>query len=508
MDAIYVRQSVDKSEYSISIESQIKDCIALSKTGDYEVYADRGYSGKNTDRPEFKRLISDIQNGRIEKVIVWKLDRISRSVADFAQMMEMFQEYKVKFISKNEPVVSTDEVDKSLNNVIYGILMVFAQFERETTRLRITENYYARGQQGFCLIARAPYGYQKVDTELMGKKTKMLEPIPEQVEIVKTMYKMYADDGYSLGQIQKWMHDKKLKTNKENPFTKHAIVRILGNPVYVCADADVYTFLQSKGIIITNPVSDFGGENGISFYGHQKKAEKNKQKAVSKEEYATIGLHKGIIQSDIWLRVQHKLMNNRNFGSSGTGTKSWLSGLVKCGYCGKGVCFKDGGRKGSKIYAICLGRIEKYCYEKKKAVTTDFLEGIVEKELLSYLQKLRVKTSTQKKTVSPEINKIKIEIASKDKEIDDYAAKIPYASIATMNIINREIERISNEKQELQKEYNRLIVQDNTPEFGGYNIDSVIAEWPEMDLEKRKHVAKVFIKKITLTDDDIKVLFY
>lgn len=506
MDAIYVRQSIDKSEYSISIESQIEDCKGLVATGGrYEVYADRGFSGKNTDRPEFNRMMADIENGLVENVIVWKLDRISRSVADFAQMMAKFKSHNVKFISKNEPIVNTG--NSALSEAIYGILMVFAQFERETIQMRVTENYYARGQQGFYLGARAPFGYTKVETTLMGKKTKKLEPLPEQVEIVKQMYELYGNGGVSLGQVQKWLHEKDIKTVKGNYFQKHAITRILGNPIYVKADMDVYTFLQSKGVKINNQPGDYIGENGIFLYGKTKGVAREKY-AADGEEYATIGLHKGIISSELWLRVQDKLLNNHNFGSSGTGAKSWLSGLVRCGCCGKAICFKDGGRPGSKIYTICIGRIEKYCYGRQKALTSDTLEQIVEGQLLAYLKKLKVKTSKAKDNFSPQINALKATIREKEKEINDYIKQVRFANKALIDEIGIIVERVKGERNALSEELNRLTVQAKAPEFGGYDIDKVIAEWPDMSMDERKSIAKVFIKQITVTDDEINVIFY
>ena len=101
IDAIYARQSVDKKD-SISIESQIEFCKYELKGGSCREYTDKGYSGKNTDRPKFQELVRDIKKGLIAKVIVYKLDRISRSILDFATMMELFQQYNVEFVSSTE----------------------------------------------------------------------------------------------------------------------------------------------------------------------------------------------------------------------------------------------------------------------------------------------------------------------------------------------------------------------------------------------------------------------
>jgi len=101
IDAIYARQSVDRKD-SISIESQIEFCKYELRGGNFKDYKDKGFSGKNTDRPRFQELMADIKRGLIRRVVVYKLDRISRSILDFATMMELFQQYNVEFVSSTE----------------------------------------------------------------------------------------------------------------------------------------------------------------------------------------------------------------------------------------------------------------------------------------------------------------------------------------------------------------------------------------------------------------------
>ena len=90
MDFIYSRQSVDKAD-SISIESQIEYCRYETRGGPCRIFSDKGYSGKNTDRPAFRRMMEALRQGGASRVIVYKLDRISRSILDFAGMIEEFQ---------------------------------------------------------------------------------------------------------------------------------------------------------------------------------------------------------------------------------------------------------------------------------------------------------------------------------------------------------------------------------------------------------------------------------
>ena len=116
IDAIYARQSVDRKD-SISIESQIEFCKYELRGGNHKDYQDKGYSGKNTDRPKFQELLADIRQGLIRRVVVYKLDRISRSILDFATMMELFQQYNVEFVSSTEKFDTSTPMGRAMLNI-------------------------------------------------------------------------------------------------------------------------------------------------------------------------------------------------------------------------------------------------------------------------------------------------------------------------------------------------------------------------------------------------------
>lgn len=164
-DAIYARQSVDRMD-SISIESQIDFCKYEARGGEYRVFQDKGYSGKNTDRPNFQIMLEAIRRGEVKRVIVYKLDRISRSILDFATMMAEFQDNGVEFVS------CTEKFDTStpMGRAMFNICIVFAQLERETIQQRVTDAYISRSRKGFYMGGRVPYGYQLETYTIDGKK--------------------------------------------------------------------------------------------------------------------------------------------------------------------------------------------------------------------------------------------------------------------------------------------------------------------------------------------------
>ncbi len=201
MTAIYARQSVDKKD-SISIDTQIDMCRRYC-AGECRVYSDKGWSGKNLDRPEFQRMLSDIKGGQIDKLVVYKLDRISRSLNDFSNLMEMFKQYGVEFAS----TVETFDTSTPIGRAMLGIIMVFAELERENILLRVKDNYYARGEKGLYLGGVPVYGFDKIPAKLSGIKTSVLIP-NNNLATVEYIYNAYRESGNSLGRIVKDLNER------------------------------------------------------------------------------------------------------------------------------------------------------------------------------------------------------------------------------------------------------------------------------------------------------------
>lgn len=205
-DYIYARRSVDCKD-SISIESQIDFCKYELKGGSCKIFKDKGYSGKNTDRPEFQKLLEEIRKGKVRRVIVYKLNRISRSILDFANMMELFQEYDVEFVSSTEKFDTSTPMGRAMLN----ICIVFAQLERETIQKRVTDAYYSRCLKGLHMSGQAPYGFQLEPTTVEGIRIKMMVPDPTATGHVRLMFEMYAEPGTSFGDISRYFEENDIK---------------------------------------------------------------------------------------------------------------------------------------------------------------------------------------------------------------------------------------------------------------------------------------------------------
>ena len=308
IDAIYARQSVDKKD-SISIESQIEFCKYELKGGNCKEYTDKGYSGKNTDRPKFQELVRDIKRGLIAKVVVYKLDRISRSILDFANMMELFQQYNVEFVSSTEKFDTSTPMGRAMLN----ICIVFAQLERETIQKRVTDAYYSRSQRGFKMGGKAPYGFHTEPIKMDGINTKKLVVNPEEAANIRLMFEMYAQPTTSYGDITRYFAEQGILFHGKE-LIRPTLAQMLRNPVYVQADLDVYEFFKSQGTVIVNDVADFTGMNGCYLYqGRDVKASK---KNDLKDQMLVLAPHEGIVPSDTWLTCRKKLMNNMKIRSA------------------------------------------------------------------------------------------------------------------------------------------------------------------------------------------------
>ena len=325
-DCIYARQSVDRKD-SISIESQIDFCKYELKGGSCRVFKDKGYSGKNTDRPEFQKLLGEIRKGKVRRVIVYKLDRISRSILDFATMMELFQEYDVEFVSSTEKFDTSTPMGRAMLN----ICIVFAQLERETIQKRVTDAYYSRCLKGFHMSGQAPYGYQLEPTVVEGIRTKKMVADPVAADHVRLMFEMYAEPETSFGDITRYFEEHDIKIYGKSMF-RTFLSQLLRNPVYAQADLELYEFFKSQGVAIVNDASDFAGTNGCYLY--QVRDVKEDKDRCLKDQILVIAPHEALISSDTWLKCRKKLMANTTLQQGRKPKNTWLAGKIKCGHCG------------------------------------------------------------------------------------------------------------------------------------------------------------------------------
>ena len=483
-DALYSRQSVEKTD-SISIESQLEYCKYETHGNPYKEYIDKGYSGKNTNRPAFEQMLEDVKQGLISRVIVYKLDRISRSILDFANMMDIFTKYNVEFVSSTEKFDTSTPIGRAMLN----ICIVFAQLERETIQKRVTDAYYSRCKRGFYMGGRMPYGFTKTDTVIDGIKTSMYVPVDEEAEQIKLMFSMYQKPENSLGDIIRYFRDNNIKHLRGGSWSSARISEILKNPVYVKADADIYNFFKSRDVNITNPVSDFTGFNSCYLY----KGKENKELVIAP--------HEGIIPSSDWIKCRIRCLNNKQSTRTCKAKNSWLVGKVKCGRCGHSLSIAKSNTKWHR-YFICgmaLATKKVKCTGTGGTIYADILEEYILNAIKNRLSEF--KTLSKHEKANPNINKNKIRIAEIDKEIDGLLSNVAGANSILMEYINNKITQLDDERKQLQKDSILFTYTENCI------VSDHVQKWEEISFEDKQSVVDSLIKVINIADGNIEIIW-
>ena len=130
IDAIYARQSSVEKEDSVSIKDQLGFCRPEVDEGSAREYLDDGFSGKNINRPQLQQLLQDVESGLIARVVIYKLDRFSRSVQDFAKMLDLFQKHDVVFVSLTEKFDSSTPLGRAMLNMCVVLLQLETEYKK------------------------------------------------------------------------------------------------------------------------------------------------------------------------------------------------------------------------------------------------------------------------------------------------------------------------------------------------------------------------------------------
>lgn len=236
--AIYARVSTDErldQEFN-SIDAQVVSARAYIESQRHtgwtphpDQYIDPGYSGGSLDRPGLHRLVHDIERGLIDIVVVYKIDRLTRSLADFSKLVEIFDQHKVSFVSVTQQFNTTT----SMGRLTLNILLSFAQFEREVTGERIRDKIALSKARGIWTGGLPPLGYDVVDQRLVINET--------EAELVREIFHAYSQHGSS-ARIAVDLNERGITTKSHisrqgrrsggRPFNQQILFSMLRNPIY------------------------------------------------------------------------------------------------------------------------------------------------------------------------------------------------------------------------------------------------------------------------------------
>ena len=498
MVAIYTRQSVERAD-SISVEQQAafcRDALTAAELAGCRVYTDKGYSGKNIERPALQRLLADAENGLIDKILVYRLDRISRSVHDFTGLCGRLSARGVHFQSVTEGITLDDS---PAGTVMAQIMMVFAQFERETIQRRVTDNYFARAKTGMYLGGRPPFGFDKGETVVGGRRTACYVPDPERAALMAALYERYAREGETLGTLVRWLNGEGLRTARGGAWGTLPLGRLLRNPAFVRADAAVYRYLRERGAVMNDPIAAYGGRRGCYCYSPRD----------GSGRFVTLAPHEGIVDAPLWLEAQRKLDRNRALKNSGAGTHSWLSGLMKCAKCGYAITVvnKPGGQGGHYINCGGHKRGNAVCPGRSGVVTLEQIEGAVETRLLDFLKSCRGIEAELPRRPSPAVNRLEIEIAEREDEIARLTHNL--ALVCEPDVVRAVAAQIhaAGETLSMLRERRDGLLRQAAPAEHEAFFEAVLTEWPDYTSEEEKRFARAALARVEVGDDRIGVVF-
>lgn len=304
--AIYIRVSTRYQVDKDSLQVQRRELITYSEmvlgVSDYVIFEDAGYSAKNTDRPDYLRMMDRLRTGEFTHLLVWKIDRISRNLLDFASMYQELKTLGIAFVSKNEQFDTSNAVGEAMLKII----LVFAELERQMTSERVTAVMLSRAGNGQWNGGRIPYGYSYDQTE----KKFSLDPAENRVyNLICDTYEEFQSTLY----VSRYLNNKGLRTRQGKEWSATAVHKILSNVFYV-------------GDYLYN-VHDDG--RGSSTRGE--------------DEWVRIEHHHvPSISRDRFDRIQFILKRNKRGGNARGETHirkniHIFSGLVRCGKCGSNM---------------------------------------------------------------------------------------------------------------------------------------------------------------------------
>lgn len=537
--AIYSRKSkfTGKGE---SVENQILLCkehgmkyLGLLED-DFTVYEDEGFSGGNTNRPQFQKLIKDAKSKKFDILICYRLDRISRNVSDFSQLIKDLNKYNVNFISIREQFDTTTPMGRAM---MY-IASVFSQLERETIAERIKDNMMQLAKTGRWLGGITPTGYKSeavTSIDPSGKERKMfkLTPIPEEINLVKLIYDKYVSLK-SITKVEKYLIENNINTKNGLDFHRYSIRFILSNPVYAIADKALYDYLIKYGYDVCSDSEEFNGINGLTGYNKTKQDKENYSDRYrdSSEWIVAVGMHTGIISSAAWIEAQELLAQNKSKAYRKVkSSQSLLSGILRC-CCGSYMRPRSVQRTNSDGEQVFYYMCEMKEKSRKSRCTIaningNTLDASVIKELKNIATKnspvfdeifsKKVMVETTKDALQVEVDTLKTKMDELDMSIQNLVSAIAKGQKdEVLTIIFNNMEELTKEKENIKKRLSELQDVEKVADFNGMNLDLVAqslgtlndSAWDMMDVDAKRRMIKSVVDKIMWDGKKVDIMLF
>lgn len=513
------------------IENELNKDDIIYSTEDILLFEDEGFSGGNTNRPMFKKMMQEVTKRNIQIVLVYRLDRISRSIADFFQLLEQLEKYNVKFISVTEKFGSSP-----MATAMMGVTSVFSQFEREVIAERIRDNMLELSKTGRWLGGNTPLGFQSQEsshTDHMGKirKSYKLITVNHEIATVKLIYDKFLELN-SLTQLETYLINSNIKTRNNKNYSRFAIRNILNNPVYAVADIKLINYFEGLGCQIYNPQPDYDHQYGIMAYNRTKQIKGRSTKLRDYSEWIiAIGQHQGIISSDNWIKVQNMINTNKDKTFRKVkSTSALLSGLLICKNCGSYMRPKNGriNKEGKQSFYYVCELKEKSNGEKCNMNNLNGLkvdEMVIEQikqmqstnsALLTKLAQDKKKLNAAEDTQLAEKEHLQHLTAKNKKEIDNYIKKLSLIDddditamvISNVKKLKEENEEIENKLSELNQHVHLTLANDTTLNYIAQKLASFGDEIESFEVTQQRSYLGTIIEKMEWDGNNVEIYLF
>lgn len=300
--AIYVRVSTQYQVDRASLPVQRSELMNYAKYAldipDFVIFEDAGYSAKNTDRPDYQQMMARIRTGEFSHLLVWKIDRISRNLLDFAAMYSELKQLGVVFVSKNEQF----DTSSAMGEAMLKIILVFAELERNMTAERVSAVFLSRANDGIWNGGKVPFGYA------YDKQTKTFSILEDEAKTVRLIYALY-ESSKSLVTVSKALNERGIKTRNGSEWSPTTVHTMLSNPFY----------------------------SGTYRYNYRNESDPHHHVPKKKEDWILVKNHHPAIVSSEHQAAVELILASKSYGKNQTYQRKNIhafAGLLTCGYCG------------------------------------------------------------------------------------------------------------------------------------------------------------------------------
>jgi len=487
-NALYARVSTDdQAREGTSLEEQEERLRAWCRSQGWKdnirLYIDDGYSAKSLDRPKLKELHKDVRAGKVARVLVTKLDRLSRKLTELLFLIETYEDHNVDFISTSEGF----DTGTSSGKLVISILGAVAEFERIRISDRVVDNMLFSAKTAKWLT-QPPYGYQ-----INEKKELVIDP--EESEIVKRVFHEYLTLGYGYFRIAKGLNDDNVPSKYEKGWSHRTVKLMLLNETY----KGTYIWNRS-GRKIKKVKSQ--KDDDVFIRGEVKKEvryEKDQDEWIVIEDALP-----AIIDKGTWERVNKKIASNPKRQSQKiVASPHLLGGILKCGKCGAAMSGSFSGSKNKRyrVYRCAANKNKGVC--TNKYYKAEEVEGWFKEGLMTLFKDGTRAISLSIKEKYKENIKSEIEQRASSAKARYNRQKEAYAAgIIELDDLKKEKEKYDKALEDLAK------ANDETKEYNLIDLETIVQNRIKqvvdaidtMPIEDAKPIVQTLIEKVTVND--------